>query len=181
MINQDFSNSQVPFEYIPNADDVTYKKLENSYLIVRIASIVMTALILVAIFYAVSEWLDWITFIPAQFHKYVYIGILAISILSLVSAYFGFAFKGYALRQKDILYRSGWITKEWVHVPFSRAQHSEVSQGVLDRFFGLAKLKVFTAGGSKSDLTIPGLPMQKAHDMKQFILEKIKYDFGEEE
>ena len=181
MINQDFSNSQVPFDLIPSTDNVTFKKLERSYLMVRIMSIVITTLILMAIFYVVSEWLGWIVFLPDQYNIYVYFGILLISLFSLTATYFGFTFKGYALRQKDILYRSGWISKEWIHVPFSRSQHSEVSQGIFDRFFGLAKLKVYTAGGSKSDLTIPGIPVQKAHDMKQFILEKIKDDFGEEE
>ena len=87
-----------------------------------------------------------------------------------------FTFKGYAFRQKDISYKTGWLWRSITTVPFNRVQHCEVSQGVMDRYFGLAKLKIFTAGGSSSDVVVPGLRLDQATDLKDFILEKIKED-----
>jgi len=58
-------------------------------------------------------------------------------------------------------------------VPFKRIQHSEVTQGPVDRFFNLAKLRVFTAGGSGSDLTIPGLKLEEANKLKTLITARI--------
>lgn len=58
-------------------------------------------------------------------------------------------------------------------IPFNRMQHSEVLQGVIDRQFGLARLAVFTAGGSSSDLVIPGLEAEQAYRMREFLGEKV--------
>ena len=56
-------------------------------------------------------------------------------------------------------------------VPFNRIQHTEVTQGPLGRLFDLAKVKVYTAGGSSSDITIVGLNEKNAHQLKDHITE----------
>ena len=43
-------------------------------------------------------------------------------------------------------------------VPFNRVQHAAVNTGPLDRYFGLARLEVYTAGGQTADLSLEGLP-----------------------
>lgn len=79
---------------------------------------------------------------------------------------------GYALRERDILYRSGVFWHTVTAVPYNRIQHVEKSSTPLDRRFGLAALQLFTAGGAGSDLTIEGLPARTAERMRIFILEK---------
>ena len=51
-----------------------------------------------------------------------------------------FHYMGYALREKDISYRSGWLWRSMVTVPFNRVQHCEIKQGLIDRRFGLSRL-----------------------------------------
>jgi len=88
--------------------------------------------------------------------------------------------KSYVLRQKDISYRTGVFFRDWITIPFSRVQHCELSRGILERTFGLAQLHVYTAGGSSSDISIPGLRDDVAMQMKEFVISKIK-DLDEEE
>jgi hypothetical protein len=39
--------------------------------------------------------------------------------------------------------------------------------------YQLSELQIYTAGGSSSDLHIPGLPKEQAEQMKTFLLQKI--------
>ena len=79
--------------------------------------------------------------------------------------------KGYALREHDIAYRSGLYWRKTVMLPFNRIQHVEVSSGPLQRKFGLASLKFFTAGGSGVDLKLDGLIRKDAEQLRTFIIE----------
>ena len=80
--------------------------------------------------------------------------------------------KGIALRQKDIAYRSGLYWRNIVVLAFNRIQHVEVSSGPLQRKFGLATLKFFTAGGSSVDLKVDGLERDRAERIRAFVLSK---------
>lgn len=79
-------------------------------------------------------------------------------------------YKGYALREHDIAYRSGLFWRKAVILPFNRIQHVEVASGPLQRYFGLATLKFFTAGGSSVDLKIEGLLSTDAERLRAHIL-----------
>ena len=74
---------------------------------------------------------------------------------------------GYALRQKDIIYRRGFLFEKTTVVPFNRIQHVSVEKSVIDKALKLATLKIFTAGGSGSDVSIPGLLPDTAFALKE--------------
>ena len=46
-------------------------------------------------------------------------------------------------------------------------------QGLFSRYFGLASLELFTAGGSSTDLEINGLTLEEAQRYKIWIIQKI--------
>ena len=81
--------------------------------------------------------------------------------------------KGYAVRERDMLYKSGVFWRTVTAIPFNRIQHVEKSSTPLDRRFGIASLQIFTAGGSGGDLKIHGLSTKTAEKLRFFILEKI--------
>jgi membrane protein YdbS with pleckstrin-like domain len=81
--------------------------------------------------------------------------------------------KGYALRERDIVYKSGVVWHTVTAVPFNRIQHVEKSSTPLDRRYGLASLQLFTAGGSGGDLKIDGLQARTAEKLRVFILSEI--------
>jgi len=81
--------------------------------------------------------------------------------------------KGYAIRERDIIYKSGVFWRTVTAIPFNRIQHVEKSSTPLDRRFQLASLQIFTAGGTGGDLKIHGLSAKTTEKLRFFILEKI--------
>jgi hypothetical protein len=90
-----------------------------------------------------------------------------------------YAHKGYALRENDVLYKSGWLWKRKVAVPYNRIQHVEIRRGPMEELLRLRKLEIYTAGGSSSDLSIPGLDPEQAEKLRSFI--SLKTGMDEEE
>ena len=69
----------------------------------------------------------------------------------------------------DVSFRRGWIVHRMTTVPLNRVQHCEFSQGLLGRLFDLATVRVFTAGGTSSDLDIRGLRKEDAIKVRDYI------------
>ena len=65
--------------------------------------------------------------------------------------------------------RGVWWRRE-IHVPRSRIQHTDVSQGPLERRFGLATLHVFTAGTENAEVTLGGLDLGTATAIRDHLL-----------
>lgn len=80
----------------------------------------------------------------------------------------GFPRKGYAVRDRDITYRSGWFSRTTLVIPFGQIQHIELAQGPIARMFGVKHLKLFTAGGS-GNLRIPGIEEQAAEVLRSVL------------
>jgi membrane protein YdbS with pleckstrin-like domain len=60
----------------------------------------------------------------------------------------------FLLRRQDFLLESGVWWRQAVLIPLTRVQHVTVSQGPLQKQFGLATLKVFTAGGLQAEAAL---------------------------
>ncbi len=167
-----FSNLPIDFDSIPKAEEITFRPIVKKYLGVNLVTtsllyFFMCGLIIAGI-YAINSKKE----LSESYLEYVFLGMALIYILIVAIIYFGFKWKGYVMREKDIIYRTGLIFRKRVHIPFNRVQHCEVAQDLIERNFNLAKLKIYTAGGSRSDLSIPGLLHDDALKMKQFILKK---------
>lgn len=100
----------------------------------------------------------------------VFIAILGFIIWYLILS---FTQRKYALREKDISYKSGLLAKKLTTVPFSRIQHVEKDEKPISRIFGLSSLSVYTAGDSSDDLVIKGITKKTALKIKEFITTKI--------
>jgi membrane protein YdbS with pleckstrin-like domain len=81
--------------------------------------------------------------------------------------------RGFAVREKDILYTSGIIAISTTIVPFSRIQHIALDEGIFSRMYGLGTLKIFTAGGSSGSLHIPGIEIELAKSIKELLMKQI--------
>lgn len=79
----------------------------------------------------------------------------------------------YLLRQLDLHLRTGYLWHKAVSVAINRIQHTEITQGPLERICGLSTLAVYTAGGYQSDLKIPGLEQDTAQRLKAYLTEQI--------
>ncbi|NQX91168.1 MAG: PH domain-containing protein [Flavobacteriales bacterium] len=159
----EFTNEPVTPQELPLIEEVEFESHPKRYLKYRAVGFTILLLVLSG---------SWI----GQLIGGIYIGvIIAASIwLVLLVLIFGlerkrFAKMGYVLRSKDVTYKRGLIFHKIVTLPFNRIQHTEISQGPIEKKFNLSTLKIFTAGGSGSDLSISGLDPETAQKMKEYI------------
>jgi len=165
-----FSNEQLFSKHIPHLSSILFEHLEKKYLKVMYLQRILLSFILGAIL---------ITFIILDpFDLSFYLKSIIISVVSgLIILYLIltkkiFLIKAYGIRKHDIIFRSGLIFRSTTVIPFNRVQHVEIKNGPIDRYFGLSKLNIYTAGGSLSDLSIPGLLMETAQNIKELIVGK---------
>lgn len=93
--------------------------------------------------------------------------------LIYVALRMGFKKRSYGIRTHDLIYRNGVLSTQTTIIPFNRIQHVAVNEGFLSRYYGLAQLQIFTAGGSSSDMKISGLSKEEAEKIKETILFQI--------
>ncbi len=67
--------------------------------------------------------------------------------------------------------RRGVLWREEVAVPRNRIQHTDVSNGPLDRSYGLSSLILHTAGTENASVTLGGLPHTLALELRDLLLE----------
>jgi membrane protein YdbS with pleckstrin-like domain len=168
---EDFTNAVILPDNLPEIQQEQFNSLSKNYLkiiLFRIAifAIVLTAGVLAFIFFAGKEAPFFVKLILVCVISVLLIYVVVITIL-------GFAKKGYLVREKDISFKRGLIAYKQTSVPFNRIQHVEVNQGVFEKIYNLSSLKIYTAGGTSSDLTIPGIAIETAHNLKAFLSEKI--------
>jgi membrane protein YdbS with pleckstrin-like domain len=170
----EFINDPVGIAVLPKAEEVVFTPIEKEYLtVIRIEWAISSAvLLIIAIILIFSiEPLQqpiWVTMITVTW--------LVITIGYLVLQAKSFKQKAYALRDKDVIYKSGWIIQRIRTCPFNRIQHSSVSTGVFERKYGLATLILYTAGTDDADIRIPGLKEIQAYTMKEWITQKIVHE-----
>ena len=71
-----------------------------------------------------------------------------------------YRFSSYRVDEAGIEIRRGVYWRTITNVPRSRVQHTDVSQGPLERRFGLGTLVVYTAGTSHSKVNVSGLDLR---------------------
>ena len=76
----------------------------------------------------------------------------------------------YRLDDEGIEIRSGVWWREIVSVPRSRVQHIDVSQGPMERWYGLGRLVLYTAGTDYSRVELPGLNYDVAFSLRLRLL-----------
>jgi membrane protein YdbS with pleckstrin-like domain len=76
----------------------------------------------------------------------------------------------YRVSSQEIRIRRGVIWREVIDVPRNRIQHIDVSQGPLERQFGLATLLVHTAGTDFARISLPGLAHERALEIRDRLL-----------
>lgn len=169
----DFTNHKVDLDLLPKYQEVTFLPIHKNYWNVIIINLFITILIMLAatcvsfIFMSTSDEIGLGVYGFILAIELVFIGFL------IWSNRLAFKKRGYAVREKDLVYRSGILSTTTVIIPYNRIQHIAVNEGVFSRMYGLATVEVFTAGGSSSDLSIAGIEKEQAHRLKEFLMQNI--------
>ncbi len=177
MLDPGFENNPILVDDLPDVSVQPFQPIEPKYIRVLRISNTLFMLIILIIFCAI---------VISQIgmgHWVFYTGIslwFVMFILMLLFTKVSVRNKSFAIRTHDISFKKGVFFKEWTTISFNRVQHCEITKGVIDNLVGLVELKVFTAGGSSSDLAIPGLKPDLAARLKEHIMNKVEYHDEEE-
>lgn len=157
-----FSNQLIDTADLPKIEEIQYTRVSPKYLRIMMFNRVLTFSIL-AIGFLILNYLTDDNF---QYLSTFFLIWTLLFSLVLIYGYFHFFSLAFALREKDIVFKRGVLVLKTTIIPFNRIQHVALNQGLLMRWMGLSNLKIFTAGGSTSDLTISGLTSEIAESIK---------------
>ena len=169
---ENFTNDTLDTSQLPKFEEVAFTALHPKYLLVVLIGLLRTIAMLVLIPTVVSMFKP--EFFSGRIWLILGIIIPIFSILLVVFSSIGFKKKGFAFREHDVLYRYGIIATNTIVIPYNRVQHVALHEGLVSRYFGLAKIEIFTAGGSSSDIEIPGIEKEQAENIKQLLMGKIQ-------
>lgn len=163
---ENFTNNQISFDNLPSLEEVTYTPIHKDYLnVIYISNTIFSVVLGIA----VSLMLLFIDN-SSEFALYL-IGLLFFVIAALfVTSNIGFKRKGYAIREKDLMFKKGVLSTTTTIIPFNRIQHVAINEGFFSRMYNLTELQIYTAGGSSSDVYIPGLQKEVAEKIKILLL-----------
>lgn len=168
---KNYSNTILIPEELAEIDETTFNPLDKKLLKIAFIRIAIFFFLLAGAFISFLFISDDI--IPKTMIITISSIIAILTIYAVTITILAFPRKGYLLREKDISFKRGLITYKLTTIPFNRIQHIEINQGVLAKLFKLSTVKIFTAGGNYSDLSIQGLPEDVAKNLKTFLSEKI--------
>ena len=168
---EEFTNETIDTKQLPRYESVELTSLHKNYWKVLLINnaIIFSVIAIVMIFL-------WINIEDSQeFSPFLVFGIFLVIVnVSFFLNRISFKKKAYAFRNHDVIYRSGLIATNTMVIPYNRVQHVALHEGFLSRYFGLAKVEIFTAGGTASDIEIPGIAKEEAENIKQLLMGKIQ-------
>lgn len=166
-----FTNIPVTSTAIPQYAATILEPVEAAYKKVLYLSWSVFFLVLAAIAIPLFIWIDalqknWIIFSA--------LGALLLSILTVIAFIeIGFKNLAWAIREKDLICRKGWIFQDTHIIPFGKVQNCVIQSGPIGRKFGLASIKLMTAASHLGDISINGLKQETAEQLKNWMTEKI--------
>ena len=170
-----YSNEEISLDELPQVDEVAWHDMDPR-LMRRLQAEAGIATLFVVVLIGFLTFIFSIAF--AENEAPFNFGVLWIIPVVVAAVLFAWPLisvpkRGYAIRDKDILYKAGVFWHTVTAVPFNRIQHVEKSSTPLDRRFDLASLQLFTAGGSGGDLKIHGLAAERAERVRTLVVEKV--------
>ena len=166
-LSMNFTNNLIAPEELPSIEDVNFHPLEKGFLVVERISLLIFMGILLTIGMVFFYFIDSLRE-PLIISAAVTVFGLVV-LLRLIAINISYKYSGYALRERDVLFRNGWLKRKTRVVMLNRVQHVSVQSGPLERRFGLSSVSIFTAGSSEADFTINGITEETAQRIKTWI------------
>lgn len=163
-------NRQIwPGEVQP-VEDLEFQPVEPTYTRVLTARIILSYIIFMGLAFIILAFEE-------SYRWWILLGVEAVLVITLVInlvlVHKIYDFKGYALRDKDISYRSGIFFTSVKTVPFSKIQQVSVRTNPIARMFCLSYLDIINGSQSSvNQITIPGLTSDDAERIKALLINK---------
>ncbi|WP_199138605.1 PH domain-containing protein [Pedobacter sp. ASV12] len=164
-----FANETIDLDQLPKYEETKLNAPHASYWRVILINLLICLLLL-------SGALAMLFFLNQEIRPYLVpmgIAYLLVWILLFVLYRASFKKRGFALREKDIMYKSGIIAETTTIIPLNRIQHVALEEGLFSRMYGLATLQLFTAGGQSGHMHIAGIPIAKARVIKEALVKRL--------
>ncbi|MFT6778702.1 MAG: membrane protein YdbS with pleckstrin-like domain [Paraglaciecola sp.] len=172
MFETDFTNTTASINHLPTILTLDKQSLSEKYApLNRLLHLAFTLLICII---GISLYFQPFINLPKGLHNFLPFIIWSAAILGFLNTWISHAcdqVKSYALRELDLHYSSGLLFRKVVSQPITRIQHIELKSGPIERYVGLATLQVFSAGGATHTFEIPGLAVDTAQKLRQFLLQ----------
>lgn len=159
---------------IDRVENLAYEPLEAKFIKVQFVSTVLAylGLMLLPLFLLLAD---------GFVYRYaLLIGVecllLIVGLINLWLLPKAYAYKGFAIREHDITYRSGIVFPSVVTIPFCKIQQVSVRQNPIMRLFGLYAVDVVNGAQMLAETRIPGLTEAKAHEIKMLLTERINHE-----
>ncbi len=107
----------------------------------------------------------------------LFAGLLILPLLFWLSFYWprrSYQMTSWRLDQNGLEIRRGVIWRYRISVPVARVQHADVSQGPIQRQFGLGTLTIHTAGTQNAAVELDGLAHEVAMELRDKIVRQRK-------
>ncbi len=153
-------------------ESLCFEHVESSYLKVVVIRITIVYLLLIGTALLIPPlWENWLLLAGVEC---ALAAAFAVNVALVRKIY---NFKGYALRTRDISYRSGIFFTTVTTVPFCKIQQVSIRMNLVSRIFGLYYMDVINGSQSAmNQLTIPGLTLEKAERLKSLLINKADCD-----
>lgn len=167
---EDFTNDTLDTTILPQYEVVDFSVLNYNYWKV----ILIERFLFLLLVFVGAVFLLYFNQLLFSFLTEFILGFLILSLFVFGFSRLSFKKKAFAFRMHDVLFRHGILATHTLVIPYNRVQHVALHEGILSRYFGLATVEIFTAGGISSDIKIPGIAKEQAENIKQLLMGKIQ-------
>lgn len=166
---QDFTNGELDIDLLPKYEEVSLKALSPKYWNVVILNLSIFLFFLAAVgvtFFLITEEVESYIYLAAGLY-------LAFAVLLFLLYRADIRRRGFAIRENDLIYRSGIIAISTSVIPFIRIQHIALHEGIFSRIYGLGALHIYTAGGSSGSIKISGIEIEEARSIREILMKQL--------
>lgn len=164
-----FTNPQLTDAQLPDIDTVEFESVDPRYPRIVAAIAVIYVMVISGGLLIASTFAEPDELIMPSARLLLVAFVFALIALPTYS-FFRAASNRYAVRAHDVILKHGVFQHTETVQPLVRLQHVEMERGPIDKWAGLAKLKLFSAGAQRDTFTIPGLPVQTAARIRSYVL-----------
>jgi uncharacterized protein len=163
-----FTNTSVDVSELPQFSQISYEALDPRYPTIRATVTLITFIVLTTSF----EVLAWLLNFPLHVLLIGTSGLVITTLLLVRFSWLSARARRFAIREHDVLFESGVFWRKQTIQPINRIQHVEVARGPIDKRYDLAKLQLFSSGSNSSTFVVPGLPIARAEQLREFVLSR---------
>ena len=170
-------NIQVQLAAMLQQRDVSFEPISPRYFTVILIRWALALLIVLGGWSLIAYFNDMPWRVSAGIGgAYVTVAVVWLAVMKL-----SFKYRGIAVREYDVIFRTSFINITETLVPYNRVQHVKLTRGIWEKMLGLSALYIYTAAGGNHNLSVAGLSAEDAEKIKSYIMEKIKVSGTAEE